>query len=152
MPNEIRVIIEDKTGNGGGTVENLTPQKASTNASAQTAEGTINKSYVKGLAVTSLVASGAFNYATSNVGKYTGSSHNQNLVDNIQQGIQLGAMAIVNPYLAIGSVALQAVTSILDENWRKRQESVELGQARARAGYSSSDAVTSGRTYNGRRN
>ena len=152
MPNEIRVVIEDKTGSGGGSTENLTPQKASTNASAQTPQSATNRTYMKGLATASMIASGAFNYMTSNVGKYTGSSHTQNLVNNIQQGIQLGAMAIVNPYLALGAIAVQGISYVLDENWRKRQESVELGQARARAGYSSSDAVTSRRTYNGRRN
>lgn len=152
MPNEIRVVIEDKTGNSGGNTENLTPQKASAQASSQTNEGVANKSYVKGLVTVQMVASGMFNYITSNVGKYTGNSHTQNVVNNIQLGIQLGAMAIINPYLAIGTVAVQGITYALDENFRRRQESVELGQARARAGYSNQSAVVSRRTNYASRN
>lgn len=142
----------NEQGEATSTIQDNTSNKAVDNATPKTVEGANSKKQMKGLATASMIASGAFNYATSNVGKYTGSSHNQNLVDNIQQGIQLGAMAIVNPYLAIGAVAVQGITYALDENFRRKQESVELGQARARAGYSSSDAVTSGRTYNGRRN
>lgn len=150
MPNEIRVVIEDKTGSGGGSTENLTPQKASTNASAQTPQSATNRTYMKSLATASMMASGTFNYMTSNVGKYTGNSHYQTVVNNLQQGANLIAMAVINPYLAIGAVAVQGISYALDENFRRRQESVELGQARARAGYSSSSDVTSRRTYNGR--
>lgn len=149
MPNEIRVVIEDKTGSGtaSASTENVTPQKASINASAQTPQGASNRTYMKGLATASMIASGVFNYMTSNVGKYTGNSHNQTIVNNIQHAIQIGAMAVVSPYLAIGAVAVQGISYALDENWRKRQESVELGQARARAGYSSSAAVTRRTNY-----
>ncbi len=152
MPNEIRVVIEDKTGSGGGSTENLTSQKASTNASAQTPQSATNRTYMKGLATASMIASGAFNYMTSNVGKYTGNSHYQTFVNNLQQGVQIGAMAVINPYLAIGAVAVQGITYALDENFRRRQESVELGQARARAGYSNQNAVVSRRTNYASRN
>ena len=114
MPNEIRVVIEDKTGSGGGSTENLTSQKASTNASAQTPQSATNRTYMKGLATASMIASGAFNYMTSNVGKYTGNSHYQTFVNNLQQGVQIGAMAIVNPYLALGAIAVQGISYVLD--------------------------------------
>ncbi len=149
-------VYINTTGTGGeGTSiggQDNTTNKAMDSASPKSKEGEVAKKQMKGIATASMIASGAFNYMTSNVGKYTGNSHYQNVVNNIQQGINLVAMAFVNPYLAIGAVAVQGITYALDENFRRRQESVELGQARARAGYSNQSAVVSRRTNYASRN
>ncbi len=148
----IDLYIHDTNSSTEGGTESNTPQQAMDNASPSTEQGKKSILQMRGIATASMVAQGLFNYATSNIGKYTGNSHYQNMVNNIQQGIQLGAMFMVNPYLAIGQVALQGITYALDENFRRRQESVELGQARARAGYSNQNAVVSRRTNYASRN
>ena len=140
-------IHTNEQGEQTSTIQDNSSNKAMSEAAPKTVEGANSKKQMKGLATAAMIATGMFNYMTSNVGKYTGNSHNQAIVNNIHQAIQIGAMAIVNPYLAIGAVAVQGISYALDENWRKRQESVELGQARARAGYSSSAAVTRRTNY-----
>lgn len=117
-----------------GTTARVFQSQTVTQAAAQ------NTAATKGMVVASTIASGAFNYVTSNVGKYTGSQMAQQNVNNAMTLVQTGAMFFINPALAISNIGLQIATTAIDEAFRKSQESVGLSQARARAGYTANAA------------
>lgn len=133
------------TGGNGSSNESITGATVIETKTPQTSEGAVSKRQLKGMAVATMIASGSLNYVTSNVGRYTGNSHNQQVVNNVQQGFQYAAMFAINPYLAIGTLAVGGIQYALDENWRRKTENVSLSQAQARAGYSSSSDVVSRR-------
>jgi hypothetical protein len=116
---------------------NTASQQLSKNDSVAVAEA---KSVTKGMMVASTIASGAFRYVASNVGKYTGNSAYQTTVNNAQTLFETGAMFLVNPLLGAANVGMQLATTAIDENFRRKQESVSLAQARARAGYTTDAA------------
>lgn len=136
--NRIDVYLHDQVGSGAnqnGAIqnENITPARAMQRNSNPTASKNIMAT--KGMVVASTIASGAFNYITSNVGEYTGNSQAQTQVNNAMELGQTAAMFFVNPTLAMVNVGLKLGTTAIDENIRKRKESVGLAQAQARAGY-----------------
>lgn len=128
--------LGNKTTSGTGE-SNTASQQLSKNDSVAVAEA---KSVTKGMMVASTIASGAFRYVTSNVGKYTGNSAYQNAVNNAQTLFETASMFIVNPLLGAANVGMQLATTAIDENFRRKQESVSVAQARARAGYTTDAA------------
>lgn len=141
----IDVYLHSNDSISSNSNENLTSAVAVQSQSPQTSEGAASTRQVKGMAIATMVAAGAFNYITSNVGKYSGNTQNQIMVNNVQQGISYAAMFAVNPYLAIGTLAVGGIQRALDENWRRKTEAVSMAQSQARAGYTSSKDVVSRR-------
>ncbi len=149
----IDVYIHANIDNGNANQNSSGEQEESNNTATATAkatptntQGQVSITQMKGISSMTMVAQGMFNYATSNVGKYTGNSHYQNITNTIQQGVNTVAMAIVNPYLALGNLALQGVTYALNYSFERKMESISVNQARARAGYSSTDTQASKRS------
>lgn len=128
--------LGNKTTSGTGE-SNTASQQLSKNDSVAVAEA---KSVTKGMMVAQTIGMGAFRYVTSNVGKYTGSGFKQTAVNNAQTLFETGAMFVMNPLLAVANVGMQLGTTAIEENFRKKQESVSVAQARARAGYTTDAA------------
>ena len=118
--------------NVGANESNTVSRVVSQNDSVTTAQ---SKAVSKGMMVAQTIGMGAFRYVTSNVGKYTGSSFKQTAVNNAQTLFETGAMFVMNPLLAVANVGMQLGTTAIEENFRKKQESVTIAQQRARAGY-----------------
>lgn len=136
--NRIDVYLHDQVGSGANQIgaiqnENITPARAMQQNSNNTASKNIMAT--KGMVVASVVASGTFNYITSNVGNYTGNSQTQQQINNMMELGQSGALFFLNPTMAIANVGLKLGTTAIDENIRKSKASVGLAQAQARAGY-----------------
>lgn len=144
---ELQVVIKDESGNQTTTtaspqVENPTPtQNINTVASAKTKEAKETKASSNGMAIASMIGSQAFNYTTSNIGKWTGSSKTQNGINTIKQIGGIAAMAYMNPYMALANVAIQMGTTAIDSAFELRVDKLSSNQRLARAGYSSTGEV-----------
>ena len=146
---DVRVIVKDERGQTtSDTITNKSPttsQQAGTKADPKNNSAKENKKSSQGLAIASMVASRTFNYATSNVGKWTGNTRNQETVNMIQQGVSLGAAAYINPYLALAMAAVQLGTTAFDTAWTNNQEILKSNVRKLRAGYTPNDKIIGGR-------
>jgi hypothetical protein len=135
---QIKVTITDETGgtdsvsSSSSTPSNTTINKK--NGSIKSKEVKKSQDDSKALAVASMIGSQAFNYMTSNVGKWTGSSAKQQQVNNAMQLVSIGAMAYVSPAIAIANVGINLATTAMDTAYEQRWDSYSKEQARKRAG------------------
>ncbi len=139
---EVKVIIQDNLG-GNETITKNTPSVSKSVSDTQS-EVTANpvqmaksKKSVKNMAIATMLAKQSFSYVTSNVGKWTGNSHNQAMVDNATDLAGLGMMALVNPYIAVAVTAMRIGTTAIDQAWEDRQNRVASERALARQGFNS---------------
>ena len=97
------------------------------------------------MVVAGMVASRSFNYITSNVGKWTGNSRNQETVNNIRQVASLGASAVVSPWLTLAMAGMQLGTTAIDTSYQLKLDEVNARGRRLRAGYSDDNTIIGGR-------
>lgn len=116
-------------------------QESVNKASPKTNEAVQNNKKSRSLAIASMVASRSFSYATSNVGKWTGSQRTQQSVNNTMELAQIGAMAFVSPAMAIATVGMNLATTAFDTAWEQKWDKLKSEQMLARAGYSSSGEI-----------
>lgn len=133
MNNEpIKVIIQDETsqqevqGGGGantGTADSLPNQQAQANKSSSAMTS-----------VATMIAMRSISYTTSNVGKWTGNSRNQIMVNNAEKAVGYAAAFAANVYVGIATVALDVGTTaasyIYDNAWNtysSRQAQAKYG-------------------------
>ncbi len=141
MPNEIYVKILDETSgskdNNVGASESLTSQAQMRKQSPPSSEAANNIRKTKAIGVAAMIGSRSLSYVSSNVGKWTGNSRHQTTVNNIQQIVGIGAMAVVSWPVALATVGINMATTAIDtgveQKWDKRQSQQSL----ARAGYNS---------------
>lgn len=137
---KILIKIIDETGastEANSSQENLTTQTAQEHLAPSSSGGKENRRTSKGIALAGMAASRSFSYVTSNIGKWTGNSQNQQKVNNAMQLASLGITALINPYVAAVCTALSLATVANDEAYDRKWEKKNADQARARAGYSS---------------
>ena len=133
MSHRIDVVISDQT-NKTSTNENGSVAVASANKTGVTETGKENSSSVKATTIATLVATRAFNYMTSNVGKWTGSQHTQNNVNKVMQVGAIGMTALINPWMALITSAIQIGTTSLDNWYEEKWDKKVSNQAKAKAG------------------
>ena len=135
---QIKVTITDETGGADNVSSSSTTPVSSTinekNGSIKSKEVKQNQTSSKSLAIASMVASQTFNYMTSNVGKWTGSTVKQQQVNNAMQLISIGAMAYISPAIAITNVGINLATTAIDTAYEQRWDSYSKEYARKRAG------------------
>lgn len=122
-----------------------TAQQASERITVKNEIASNNELNVQGMAIASMVASRSLNYTTSNVGKWTGNSRNQEIVGNIQQVAGIGATAAINPYLALAMIAVNVGTTAIDAAVTNWQEGIKSNVRKLRAGYTPDDKIIGGR-------
>lgn len=145
---DVKVIVKDERGNTTTTQTNKAPttaKQAADKMDPQNESAKANKKSGQGLAVASMIASRTLSYTTSNVGKWTGNSRNQDTVNNVMQIGGIAAAAYVNPYLALAVAAIQVGTTAIDAAWTNKQETLKSNVRKLRAGYSADDKVIGGR-------
>lgn len=146
---DVKVIVKDERGQTTSeTTTNKAPntaQQAGAKADPKNNSAKENKKSSQGLAVASMVASRSFSYATSNVGKWTGNSRNQDTMNMIQQGVGIGAAAYINPWLAVAMVAIQIGTTAIDAAFTNGQETLKSNVRKLRAGYTENNQIIGGR-------
>jgi hypothetical protein len=135
---QIKVIITDETGeassvsSSSSTPSNTTINKK--NGSIKSKEVKKNQDDSKALAVASMIGSQSFSYMTSNVGKWTGSTKIQTNISNVVQLSSVGAMAYVNPALAIANVGVNLATTAMNTAYEQRWDSYSKEYAKKRVG------------------
>lgn len=158
---EVKIIITDSRGNtsvdDGGSSEPTNPYVQTTNLKKK--NGAVNTSgSVSNTSPASLTEIGAISYlvstakqagsmALANVGRYTGSVQAQVQVNNAMQYVGLGVALYSHPIAALTSIAFSATQTIMDENFRKKQESMQLSISRARAGYTDTKSILTSRRH-----
>ena len=81
-----------------------------------------------------MVASQTFNYMTSNIGKWTGSSQNQVRINNAMQLVSIGAMAYISPAMAIATAGISIGTTALDTAYEQKWDKYQSDYNKRRVG------------------
>ena len=135
---QIKVVITDERGGqesvSGGATTTTTNGAVTSNKVIKDTKVKENANNSQSLAIASMVASQSFSYMTSNVGKWTGSTRNQTAVNNAMQLVSIGAMAYINPALAVVNVGLNLATTAIDTAYEQKWDSYSKDYARKRAG------------------
>lgn len=146
---EIKVTITD---NGTQSTTSKTIQQRANTAKEATEKldpkneaSTQSKKDSQVMVVAGMVASRSFNYITSNVGKWTGNSKNQETVNNIRQVASLGASAVVSPWLTLAMAGMQLGTTAIDTSYQLKLDEINARGRRLRAGYSDDNTILGGR-------
>lgn len=140
------VIGDDKIQLNGTAAGTMTPNKANQMATGNADKG-VSVAQSKAFAIGANIAMQSFNYAKSNVGKWTGNSQNQRTVDNLSQLVSTGMAFAINPMLGAASLAVNIGTRAIDEQWRLQMEQKNLSQLRARNGYTDTKSILTSRRH-----
>ena len=120
----------DNTGNENlGSNGNQTPNQESTDKSQNTS---LQKTAGQMIALS--VAKRSVSYVTSNIGKWSGNSRNQNAMNNISKVAGYGMALAVNPYLGMAAIAMDGITYALDYAWENKWNQIQEQQAKVRTG------------------
>lgn len=146
---EIQVVVSD---NGTQSTTSKTIQKRANTTKEATEKldpkneaSTQSKKDSQAMIVAGMVASRSFNYITSNVGKWTGNSRNQERVNNVRQAISLGASTLVSPWVTVAMTGVQLGTTAIDTSYQLRLDEVNARARRLRAGYGDNNTILGGR-------
>ena len=132
MAEPIVVKVTDERGTTTTQVGNVSNTQASNTALNPQAKN--NKQKSNAAVVAKMIALRSVNYATSNVGKWTGNSNNQAIVNNIKQGIGYAVAFSINPVLGAISVGLDAASYALDYAYERKWEQIRVQQAQVKYG------------------
>ena len=134
---QIKVLITDETG-GSSSVSSSSakPVSSTINSNGKVKSKEVKKSddNSKGLAVATMIAQQTFNYMTSNIGKWTGSTRKQTAINNTMQLVSIGAMAYVSPVVAVANVGINLATTAMDTAYEQKWDAYSKEYARKRAG------------------
>lgn len=146
---KIEIYVKGENGKTSSSLqlnsEPITAQQVSDKIEVQTDISSQNKQDAQGVAIASMMATKTLSYATSNVGKWTGNSKNQDRVNMLQQGVGLGITALYNPFLAVASAGIQLGTTAFEGYTTNRLEEQRSAARKLRAGYYTDDKVLGGR-------
>ena len=131
MAEPIRVVITDDTGTatvkGGGASAN----KGNKSPNPQ-AKG--NKSAAVAQSAATMVAMRSINYATSNIGKWTGNSSNQAQVNIAKQMVGYGMAFAINPILGALTIAMDGATNAIDMAYENKKNQLMANENLNRIG------------------
>jgi hypothetical protein len=134
---QIKVLITDETGGSSSVSSSSTkPVSSTVNANGKVKSKEVKQSddNSKSLAVATMIAQQTFNYMTSNIGKWTGSTRLQTGVNNAMQVFSIGAMAYVSPVIAVANVGINLATTAMDTAYEQQWDSYSKEYARKRVG------------------
>lgn len=126
----IEVIIKDDTGTTSESVGASSGQ-ATSNGSEQ---AKANKKSSEMSAAATFVAMRTVSYATSNVGKWTGSRRNQTIINNTQKVMGYGVALATNVWMGLAVIATDAAFTIGDYMFEQNIERKRVQQAQIRQG------------------
>lgn len=149
---EIKVVITDSTNSQNSILNNQSigsqSYKQKEDLKSKFSIGsTLNLPTATSIAYLVSTAKQAGTMALANVGKYTGSSQTQVRVSNLMQGVGLGMALYSHPVAAITSAAFSISQTVLDEEFRKKQEQMYLNTSRSRNGYTDAKSILTSRRH-----
>lgn len=131
MAEPIRVIIKDETGSKEQVLEN---NLSGNQTSLNTEQAIQNKRTSALVSVGVFVAARSVSYASSNIGKWTGSRQAQTRINNITKGVGYAATLSANFWMGAAVIATDAAFNFADYLWERRAEEKRSYQAKARNG------------------
>lgn len=141
---EVKVIIQDNLGSNE-QVTKSTNTGIKTSAKQIQADAAVNKessaisvASAKAIIGAAVVGKQILNYTTSNIGKWTGNSHNQQIVNDVKEMVGYGMLFAANPIAALASFGFRIATTAIDDAWENRRNEQASQRRLARAGFSSS--------------
>ena len=133
MAEAVKVEITDDTGKT--TIQSQKPTTAKSKVDTATNDAAKdNAKRSNASVIAKMVAARSVSYATSNVGKWTGNSRNQNLVNNIKTGVTYGESTLTNPVLGLTTMALDFTTTLFDYAYENTMDRYRVEQYNARVG------------------
>ena len=121
MAEAVKVEITDDTGKT--TISAQPVAKAKTKVDTATNEGAKeNAKRSNASVVAKMVAARSVSYATSNVGKWTGNTRNQNNVNALKTGVTYGVSIATNPMLGLTTMALDFTTTMFDYAYENQMD------------------------------
>ena len=143
---EVRVIIQDTLGGQEQVTKNVNTTKGVKTSATTIKEATsVNKETsavsmknAKAVLGAAVVGKQVLNYTTSNIGKWTGNQHNQQVVNDAKEMVGYGMLFAVNPVAALASFGFRVATTAIDTAWEQKWDNLASQRKLARAGFSSS--------------
>lgn len=134
---QVKVTITDeRSGSSSISSSSTKPVSSTVNANGKIKSKEVKQSddNSKDLAVASMIAQQTFNYMTSNIGKWTGSTRIQTGVNNALQLVSIGAMFKVSPAVAVANIGVNLATTAMNTAYEQRWDAYSKEYARKRAG------------------
>ncbi len=134
---QVKVTITDeRSGSSSISSSSTKPVSSTVNANGKIKSKEVKQSddNSKDLAVATMIAQQTFNYMTSNVGKWTGSTRIQTGVNNALQLVSIGAMFKVSPAVAVANIGVNLATTAMNTTYEQRWDAYSKEYARKRAG------------------
>lgn len=131
MAEAVKVEITDDTGK---TTISSQPAKSAKQNKALNESAKENAKRNNASVIAKMVASRSISYATSNVGKWTGNTRNQNMVNTIKTGVAYGVSTLTNPVLGLTTMALDLSTTLFDYHYENTIDRYRVQQYNARIG------------------
>jgi hypothetical protein len=134
---QVKVTITDeRSGSSSISSSSTKPVSSTVNANGKIKSKEVKQSddNSKDLAVATMIAQQTFNYMTSNVGKWTGSTRIQTGVNNALQLVSIGAMFKVSPAVAVANIGVNLATTAMNTAYEQRWDAYSKEYARKRAG------------------
>ena len=134
---QVKVTITDeRSGSSSISSSSTKPVSSTINANGKIKSKEVKQSddNSKDLAVATMIAQQTFNYMTSNVGKWTGSTRIQTSVNNALQLVSIGAMFRVSPAVAVANIGVNLATTAMNTTYEQRWDAYSKEYARKRAG------------------
>lgn len=137
---KLEVIVKDER--GGKTQTSIhtmdgdakSPSQALQTSIPKTNEAVDNSERQKALAVATMLGSRAFSYVQSNVGRYTGNSRNQQIVNNAMQIGSFTAMAYASPVMAVAVTGVTLTTTAIDTAYELKWDRASARRRQLQAG------------------
>ena len=131
MAEPIKIVITDDTGTQRIDANNGVSQKTDGLATKQSKE---NKKQSNVAAAGTFIAMRSVNYATANVGKYTGSKKRQTQINNATRLAGYGMALATNVWMGLAVIGVDAMTSIMDYNYERNIDQKRSQMALAKNG------------------
>lgn len=134
---QVKVTITDeRSGSSSISSSSTKPVSSTVNANGKIKSKEVKQSddNSKDLVVATMIAQQTFNYMTSNVGKWTGSTRIQTGVNNALQLVSIGAMFKVSPAVAVANIGVNLATTAMNTAYEQRWDAYSKEYARKRAG------------------
>ena len=144
----VRVIVsEDESGQGFTSTNTSTLQPATNQVQEPKAQKSMSIQTSRVLAGAYSTLKTVSSQILSNVGTYTGDNLLQTKINNIQQATSTGIMLAINPIAGLTNIAINVGSTIWQEEFRKKQESISLSVSRAKAGYTDTASILISRRH-----
>jgi len=129
----IKIVVESGAGdgaNGGGVDKGI--NEATTNT-----QPTLNAKNLKLAAGGAMIAKRSFDFATSNIGTFTGNSRLQNQINNTMKLASHAAHIAISPITGIAALGLDITLSEISRNFEIKLREDNLEMQRFKLNYNS---------------